>query len=129
MEVIARGIWTDVAPDDAHAIAALHPFATDFEFGLVRTGETEGLPWSVRASQVATEELVMRSRLCSQRLFDFYLDLEGESRASTTCWLRTRNGVSRSLLSRRWGGADHSVDGVADLLRWNAAPHGLAWAT
>lgn len=115
VEAIAQGIWIDVAPGDEYAITAPHPFANDYDFGLVREGETEGLTWAVRASPATTDELVQWSRFCSQRLFDFHLDLDGESPVSSTCCLRTRNGVPTSLLGRSWVGAYDSVDGVAEL--------------
>jgi hypothetical protein len=115
VEAIAQGIWIDAAPEDEYAITAPHPFAADYDFPVTRNGETAGLAWEVRVSPADSGELIERSRLCSQRLFDFHLELDGANPVTSTCWVRTRSGEVRSRLSRPWVGDYASVAGVAVL--------------
>ncbi len=47
-------------------------------------------------------ELITGSRLCSQRLYQFNLLLDGDGRESASIWLQTRNGRTVSRLVGPW---------------------------
>jgi len=52
-------------------------------------------------------------KLCSQRLYQFNLVLDGQSRESASVWLRTVDGRTTTRMERPWVGAVRSRDGLA----------------
>lgn len=116
VEAIAQGIWFD-EPDaaDPRSLPRDHPLAR--LDGLVsaepRTSPS-GIAWELRRSPKSREAVLQDSELCSQRLYQFNLVLDGRSRESASVWLRTIDGHATSLLKRDWVGGVASVDGIAE---------------
>ena len=116
-EVIAEGIWFDL-PDPARPYArpAPHPLA-ELDPGLPceQFRSASGIGWELRRSPRPDAELVHDSRLCSQRLYQLNLVLDGRSREGASIWLRTRNGHLTSRLIRPWPGGELARrDGIAN---------------
>lgn len=107
-EAIAEGIWLDIAdPSRPYARPARHPLA-ELDPGLPgeRFRSAPGIEWEVRRSPGPDQDLISGSRLCSQRLYQLNLLLDGHSREVASIWLRTRNGRTVSRLTRRWPGGE-----------------------
>lgn len=102
-EVIAQGIWLDRAdPARPYDRIDQHPLA-DLSLGLAAERfQSAGIAWELRRSPRADSDLVRGSELCSQRLWQFNLVLDGRSREGASIWLRTRNGQLTSRLARPW---------------------------
>lgn len=115
-EAIAEGIWLDIAdPARPWARPAWHPLA-ELDPGLpsrlVRSAA--GIDWELRRAPRPHADLVRDSQLCSQRLYQLNLMLDGRSREGASIWLRTRNGQLTSRLIRPWPGGDLARrDGIA----------------
>lgn len=114
VEAIAQGIWIDtVPPSDPFTVGADHPGSTLALGGVVDVGEAHGLQWRVRSSEADQQTLVANSALCSQRLFEFSLHLDGKDSVCASALVRTRDGRTRTHLTRPWAGVVASVEGVA----------------
>jgi hypothetical protein len=115
IEAIAEGIWFD--RPDSGAPSALPP--DDPLAGLDRHPAWEtrqspsGIVWEIRRSPKRDATLIEGSRLCSQRLHQFNLVLDGRSRESASVWLRTIDGRTSSRMERPWAGGIGSRDGLA----------------
>ncbi|GIH14958.1 hypothetical protein [Rugosimonospora africana] len=115
IEAIAKGIWLDVAdradpcgPPIGHPLSS---FPTDVPCD--RFTSAGGLEWELRRSPRAEGDLIRDSRLCSQRVFQFNLVLDGESRESASIWIRTVDGVLVSRISRLFVGEFGRMEGFA----------------
>jgi hypothetical protein len=107
-EVIAEGIWLDIAdPARPYATPARHPLA-ELDPGLPHEQfqSASGIQWELRRATASDAELIRASRLCSQRLYQLNLVLDGRSREGASIWLRSRNGRTVSRLARRWPGKE-----------------------
>jgi len=107
-EAIAEGIWLDIAdPARPYARPARHPLAK-LDPGLPsdRFRSASGIEWELRHAPGSDAELISGSRLCSQRLCQLNLILDGHSREGASIWLRTRNGHTVSRLARPWPGGE-----------------------
>jgi hypothetical protein len=103
-EAIAEGIWLDIAdPARPYARPSRHPLA-ELDPGLPceRFGSASGIEWELRRVPRSDAELVRDSQLCSQRLYQLNLVLDGRSREGASIWLRTRNGHTISRFIRPW---------------------------
>lgn len=104
IEAIAEGIWLDVAdrsrPFDR---PAGHPFE-QLPSGLPaqRFVSPSGIEWELRRSPRTDSELADGSHLCSQRVWQLDLILDGRTREGASIWLRSRNGLTTSRLVRPW---------------------------
>jgi len=115
VEVIAQGIWFDV-PDPARpsALPVDHPLANLSAHAPQETRQSpSGIVWETRRSPKADATLIEDSELCSQRLYQFNLVLDGQSRESASVWLRTVDGRTTTRMERPWVGAVRSRDGLA----------------
>jgi hypothetical protein len=114
VEAIAQGIWVDtVSPSDPFTVGTDHPGSTLPLGCAVDQGEAHGLAWQVRSTEIDQQTLVANSALCSQRLFEFSLHLDGKDSVCATALVRTRDGRTRTHLTRSWVGAVASLDGIA----------------
>ncbi len=114
VEAIAQGIWVDqVPPSDPFTVGPDHPGSTLAMGGVVVQGEAHGLSWQVRSTEVDQQTLVANSALCSQRLFEYSLHLDGKESVCASAFVRTRDGQTRTHLSRPWAGVVGSAEGVA----------------
>jgi hypothetical protein len=114
VEALASGIWLDRPnASDPFRITGEHPFG-ELTRGdvLVEKGQRSGIDWDLWIPRHPIDELVQNSRLCSQRLFEFGMHLDGARIGVSGCWLRDRNGL-RSRLGRSWVGEFASRDGIA----------------
>lgn len=115
VEAIAKGIWVEptglsdsdeVAPD--HPLMPLPVTLPADPFVLHR------LTCEVRTNPLPLPELVERSKLCSQKLFQFFLTLEGTRSASYSAELRTVWGRSTTRMRCGWPYPDGvTIDGIA----------------
>jgi hypothetical protein len=115
-EVIAEGTWLDLAdPVRPYARPARHPLARpDPGLACERFGSVTGIEWELRRSPRPDAELVHDSQLCSQRLYQLNLVLDGRSREGASIWLRTRNGHLTSRFVRPWPDGELARrDGIA----------------
>jgi hypothetical protein len=104
VEAIARGIWLDTAdPSRPFDRPTQHPLAPlpDSLPG-ERHLSPSGIEWELRRSPITDSELANRSHLCSQRVWQLNLILDGRSSEGASIWLRTRNGRTTSRLIRPW---------------------------
>jgi hypothetical protein len=103
-EAIAEGIWLDTA-DRARPFGRLawHPLAVlDPGLPCERFRSASGIEWELRRAPVPDAELISGSQLCSQRLYQLNLVLDGHSREAASIWLRTRNGHVISRFTQPW---------------------------
>lgn len=116
IEVIAEGIWVDLAdPARPGAGPEQHPLAAlDRGIRGERFLSNAGIEWELRRSPRSDAELISGSELCSQRLYQLNLILDGRSREGASIWLRTRAGRTVSRLVRPWPGGELArLEGVA----------------
>ena len=72
--------------------------------GLRGQGCRSGVEWELPRSPRAADELIRGARLCSQRLYQFNLALDGDSQEAASVWLRMINGKLISRMTRTWTG-------------------------
>jgi len=132
VEAIARGIWLD-KPDPSRLWdrpvddpSGLFPVETPARHEVAPSG----IEWELRQSPKAIDVLVERAALCSQRLYQFNLVLDGSSREAASVWLRYRRGSLQSTMTRLWAGAVAARPGVAQpedfFGSWNEYVEGVA---
>jgi hypothetical protein len=115
IEVIARGIWFDRPdPENPSALSVDHPLADLDRHAPQETRQSpSGIAWETRRNPKSESTLIEASKLCSQRLYQFNLILDGRSRESASVWLRTVDGRTTSFMERPWAGGIGSRDGLA----------------
>jgi len=132
VEAIAQGIWFDKPdPDRPLAPVPAHPLALLDQGEPAETRRSpSGISWELRRCGKDKATLLQDSRLCSQRLYQFSLVLDGESRESASVWLRTSRGRTYSRMTRDWVGELVRHDGLAaaeDFLdEWERYVHEVA---
>jgi len=104
VEAIAEGIWLDVAdPSRPFGRPERHPLdRLPASLPGERFLSPSGIQWELRRSPRADSELINGSHLCSQRVWQFNLILDGSTSEGASIWLRTRNGLTTSRLVRPW---------------------------
>jgi hypothetical protein len=117
IEAIAEGIWLDrPEPASCPVPAPDHPLARlDRHPPREIQQSASGIVWELRCSPRDDAALLEGSKLCSQRLYQFNLVFDGQSRESASVWLRTVDGRTTSRMDRTWAGAVGSRDGLAAL--------------
>lgn len=113
VEALASGIWLDTPAEDALKIGVEHPLAGVSASSLREVGSSSGLTWELTRTTRSDDELLEDARLCSQPLFEFSLVLDGKRGGGSTCWLRSRDDVAVSRLTRAWTGEFAAVPGIA----------------
>ena len=117
VEAIAKGIWLEPTgpemSDDVAEDHPLNPLSVDLpaeRFVLHR------LHCELRKNPLPLAEIVEASKLCSQKLFQFFLTLEGKRSESYAALLRTHNGRSKTRMGACWPHRKGvAVDGVAEV--------------
>jgi hypothetical protein len=71
-----------------------------------RFRSASGIEWELRRAPGPKTQLASDSRLCSQRLYQLNVVLDGRSREGASIWLRTRNGRTISRFIRPWPGGE-----------------------
>ena len=115
IEAIAQGIWFDL-PDPAcpSVLPQDHPLADlDRHSPLEIRQSPSGIVWEIRRNPKDEATLIEDSKLCSQRLYQFNLVLDGRSRESASVWLRTIEGHTTTRMERPWVGGVGSRVGLA----------------
>jgi hypothetical protein len=104
VEAIAQGIWLDaVDPSRPFDRPAQHPLAPLPDSLPAETHVSpSGIEWELRRSPRTDSDLTNGSHLCSQRVWQFNLILDGRSSEGASIWLRTRNGQTTSRCTRPW---------------------------
>ena len=94
VELIAKGIWFDEVryaelADVPVDLPADHPLLPLPDHLPAEEFEVEGIRCGVRHNPLTRETLVERSRLCSQKLFQYCMTLDGQTKPSYAAELRT----------------------------------------
>ncbi len=115
IEAIAQGIWLD-RPDPTAPLRLPndHPLARlELQTAAENRQSPSGLSWELRRSPKEHSALIEDSKLCSQRLYQFNLVLDGTSSESASVWLRTVDGRTTCRMTRAWVGEVANHDGLA----------------
>ena len=116
IEVIARGFWFEEAEQSLFRkeFMAGHPFLPlPLKNSEIMTAHS--LKTFIRKNQKSREQLIHDAQFCSQKIFEFALELEGEAKVSNTALLSYRNGELISTLRGYFGRQDVKYDGFASL--------------
>jgi hypothetical protein len=115
VEAIAEGIWPDIADPSSPFGTAQHPLdQLPDSIPSQRFLSPSGIEWELRRSPRANSELIEGSHLCSQRVCQFNLLLDGSTTEGASIWLRTRNGLTVSRFVRPWPARELArLDGLA----------------
>lgn len=93
VELIAKGIWFErMRYEQLTEPAANHPLADLPKHLPAEEFVVEGIQCSVRHNSLPTDELLDRSRLCSQSLFQYSMTLDGATKPSYAAKLRSIRG-------------------------------------
>jgi hypothetical protein len=116
VEAIALGIWFDKPePSGLLSRPAEHPLLHLPEATIEERSTSFGIDWEMRVNPRETRELVEDSHLCSQRLLQYNLVLDGTSREHASVWLRTRRGrTSSAFVTGFFGNERVESEGSAD---------------
>jgi hypothetical protein len=123
VEAIARGIWLDQpSPQGLLSVPDDHPFLELPESAITHRTTAFGIEWELRTNPKPMDELVTASALCSQRLLQYNLILDGASRETASVWLRTRQHRSTSSFVTGFLGRQRAdAVGIADESTFSAA--------
>lgn len=126
VEAIAKGIWIESIGQDMNVgISANHPLKPLPVDLPAQSFVSHGLQCEVRQNPLPLEQIVEASKLCSQKLFQFYLILGGQRSESYAALLRTVNGKSETRFQAGWPfpnrGTTEGIAKVEDLMpAWEA---------
>jgi len=117
VEALASGIWFETVE---HSIDDVELSATHPVHDLPRPigpdlMEAHGMICEIWPNTRPTDEILNDAHLCSQKLFQFALVLDGLPNVGCTLAVRVRHGKVRSSLSRSIGRVYATFDGVASL--------------
>jgi len=99
VELIAKGIWFErLDQDQVNAAPVDHPLATLQQCLPSENFVVDGVECAVRHNPIATSELIERSKLCSQTVFQYFMTLDGVTHPSYAARLRTIRGKSAMRL-------------------------------
>ena len=116
IEVIARGFWFEKSDDSLFGkeLSEGHPFLPlPVENMEIMTASS--LKCQIRKNPQPREQLIHDAQFCSQKLFEFALELEDAASVSNTVLLSYRNGKIISTLRGYFGRLAVEFDGFADL--------------
>lgn len=101
VEVIAKGIWFEKVKYEAvGAVPSVdHPLVGLSESLEANHFVVDGIQCMVRHNPIPISELLGRSKLCSQILFQYYITLDGSTKPSYSASLRTIHGKAVTKLS------------------------------
>jgi hypothetical protein len=117
IEAIAAGIWSEKQPTPFTdgSLGSDHPLADLPETATTERFVVEGLTCQVRANPRPIGETLQGAYYCSQPLYHFALELDGDARVSNRLDVRERRGRVRSVLRGIMGTVMATLDGVATL--------------
>ena len=103
VEAIAKGIWVEstgfAISDEMTPYHPLKPLPINLP---AESKVLHGISFEIRTNPLPIQELVERSKLCSQKLFQFYLMLDGKRSESYWAELRTIEGRSTTKMWDGW---------------------------
>jgi len=116
IEVIARGFWFEEAEHSLFKKDLMegHPFLP-LPTENMEIMEVHTLKSQIRKNSKSKEQLIYDAQFCSQKLFEFALELDGEVSVNNTVLLSYRNGKLISTLRGYFGRQEAKFDGVANL--------------
>lgn len=117
VEAIAKGIWIEeTGTEMSDELTEDHPLS-DLPTSLpAEAFVLHRLSYELRRNPRPPEEIVKDSMLCSQKLFQFYLTLDGSRKPGYAAELRTVQGRSVTRLQAGWPyRVLETVNGVADV--------------
>lgn len=94
IEATGNAISDTITPEHPLMPISTHLPAESFKVGRIQC--------EVRVNPLPLQQLIEGSKHCSQKLFQFYLLLDGTRRESYWASLRTRNGKTVSQLQCNW---------------------------
>jgi hypothetical protein len=132
IETIAKGFWIEaIGPKMTDEIPVDHPL-NDLPSSIPAESFTLlGLRCELRRNTKPLDQLIEASKLCSQKLFQFFLILDGERTASYAARLRTVRGSSATHFQAGWPYPEGiTVRGVAEvqdvISSWSEYVRGVA---
>jgi hypothetical protein len=116
IEVIVRGFWIekDSASLMGKPLQEGHPFLPLPETNMEKF-TAHNLTCQIRKNEKPIDELVSNARFCSQKLFEFALELEGKASVDNTLFIAYRSGKLISSLRGYFGRQELEFEGTATL--------------
>lgn len=116
VEVIARGFWFEQDKTNLfkRKLQLGHPFLNLPE-STTEKFVSHNLTCLIRKNVTPQDELVANAKFCSQKLFEFALELEGTASVDNSLILSYRNGKLISSLRGYFGKEIVEFEGVAEL--------------
>ena len=117
VEVIARGIWFESSSQrlGAEPPSPDHPLLALPESEVVQRVTAHGIVCQVRKNPKPLPELSDASELCSQVLYQFAAELDGNHSVSWTLRLRTDEGITKAQWCGYFGKVHEEFDRVPEL--------------
>lgn len=116
IEVIARGFWFEKSESTLFGKALIegHPF---LPLPLESVGEIKvaALTTKIRKNPKPISELLQDVPFCSQKLYEFAMEINGKDRVMHTVVLSCRKGKVISTLRGYFGRQEIKVEGIMDL--------------
>ncbi len=114
IEAIAEGIWVDqLLTPLSGDLNEEHPLNDLSESCPTEQGALYGIKFEIRTNPKSVEQLIDDSRLCSQKLFQFYVQLDNQISPSYAAVLRTQRDGLRTRFASRFSKDLASISGVA----------------
>ena len=116
IEVLAGGIWFEKSkePLEGKPLTRGHPFLALSQTATEEL-EVSGIRCQISINDTNPNVLIENAFYCSQTLYEFVPELDGETKISLEVKVRYRDGKLVSILSKSFVGELAVFDGVADL--------------
>jgi hypothetical protein len=116
VEIIASGFWFEEDDNDLFKkeLKEGHPFLPLPENGMERI-EHCSLSVQIRINQKSKDKMINDAQFCSQKIFEFLLELDGRTTVVSTVLLSYKNDKLTSALRGYFKGPIAEFDGVANL--------------
>ncbi|WP_239256541.1 hypothetical protein [Listeria ilorinensis] len=116
VEVIARGFWFEEAEQSllGKELTSEHPFLPlPMENAEIMTAHS--LDMQIRKNPESANKLIENAHFCSQKIFEFALELDGKASVNHTVTLSWKKGQFFSSLKNYFGRQEAEFAGIADL--------------
>jgi len=126
-EALAAGIWLERFDEssDSETVSAAHPLRALPRPSTPDLIEAHGLICEIWRNTRSMDQILEDAKLCSQKLLQFVLVVDGISSISWTLAIRVRHGKVRSSLKRSLGSVHATFAGVPGLE--DVRPHIESW--
>lgn len=127
VEALSSGIWLERFDEssDSETVSTTHPLRDLPRPTTPDLIEAHGLICEIWPNTRPMDQILEGAKLCSQKLLQFALVVDGASSISWTLAVRVRHGKVRSSLRPSLGPVRATFDGVASLE--NVRPHVESW--